>query len=97
MKSTHMYAVQSEQPIRVILELNSETKTALIEKRENLPLSKKQIFISLDPYCPQAQEADLQDTLTYLIADGFKNFVVNNPAFFIYTAPFRMIYTSLTV
>ena len=77
---TDMYTVQSEQPIRVILELNSETKAALIEKRENLPLSKKQIFISLDPYCPQAQEADLQDTLTYLIADGFKNFVVNNPA-----------------
>lgn len=75
-----MFAILAEHPIRVILELNSETKKALIEKKEVLPFSKKQVFISLDPYCPNEIEESLQETIDYLIEDGFHYWVVNNPA-----------------
>lgn len=75
-----MFAVQSENPIRVILELNSETKKSLIEKKEVLPFSKKQIYISLDPYCPQEIEDNLTQTIEYLVSEGFRYWVVNNPA-----------------
>ena len=79
-----MFAVQGEQQVRVILELNSETKAQLLEsepeKKIALPFSKRQIYISLDPYCPQAIEKDLSETLNALIEDGFHHFVVNNPA-----------------
>ena len=75
-----MYAIQSENPVRVILELNSETKKSLIEKKETLPFSKKQIYISLDPFCPQEIENDLISSIEYLVNEGFRYWVVNNPA-----------------
>ncbi|MGP1587747.1 MAG: peptidase U32 family protein [Treponemataceae bacterium] len=75
-----MFAVQSENPVRCILELNASTKTSLLEKKEILPFSKKQIYISLDPFCPQEIENDLENTLILLVEEGFKYFVVNNPA-----------------
>ena len=77
---TDMYALLGERQVRVILELNSETKRDLLEFKKTLPFSKRQIYISLDPYCPQAIEEDLAETIEKLVADGFRYWVVNNPA-----------------
>lgn len=75
-----LFAVQGEKPVRVILELNSETKKALVETKEKLPFSKKQMYISLDPYVPQEIEDSLSETIEYLVNEGFRYWVVNNPA-----------------
>lgn len=74
-----LFVVQCEQPVRVILELNSVTRESLLEKKEKLPFSKRQVFISLDPYLPQNKEDSLTETVTQLVAEGFTNWVVNNP------------------
>lgn len=73
-----LFQVLSKNPVRVILEFNSETRMDLLKKQTKLPLSKKQIIISLDPYCPAAKEEELATDLDELIADGFKTFIVNN-------------------
>ena len=75
-----MFAVQSQHPARVILELNFETKADLLDLKMTLPFSKRQIIISLDPYCPAATEDDLAVTLDQCIANGFTTFVANNIA-----------------
>lgn len=75
-----MFAVQSQHPVRVILELNFETKADLLDLKMTLPFSKRQIVISLDPYCPAATEDDLAVTLDQCIANGFTTFVANNIA-----------------
>jgi len=75
-----LFAVQGENPVRVILELNSSTKRSILEKNENLPFSKKQVIISLDPFCPQEIEASLEDTIKQFVELGFKTWIVNNPA-----------------
>lgn len=75
-----MFAILGERQVRVILELNSETRRDLLENKVTLPYSKRQIYISLNPFCPQASEPELTKTLDALIEDGFHNFVVNTPA-----------------
>ncbi|MBO5690995.1 MAG: U32 family peptidase [Spirochaetaceae bacterium] len=75
-----LFAVQGESPVRVILELNSETKRDLLEKKVVLPFSKKQVFISLDPFCAASQEDELALTLDALVEMGYKGWVVNNLA-----------------
>lgn len=75
-----LFQVIARNPVRVILEFNSETRADLLDKKTRLPLSKKQIVISLDPYCPAAKEESLLSDLDALIADGYKTFVVNNLA-----------------
>jgi len=75
-----VFVVQAAHPVRIIIELNSETSPALLEHKIVLPVSKKQIILSLDPYCPAASEDALQKTLDDLITEGFNTFVVNNVA-----------------
>ena len=75
-----LYVVQSEQPVRVILELNSLTEDALLVKKEKLPFSKRLIFISLDPYLPQSKEDSLFEIVSKLVDEGFTNWIINNPA-----------------
>jgi U32 family peptidase len=75
-----MFVVQSQHPVRVILELNHETKNDLLTHKTVLPFSKKQVIISLDPFCPAATESELAATLDLLIADGFTTFIANNTA-----------------
>jgi len=75
-----LFAVQGLNPVRVILEYNSETSYDLLNHKTVLPFSKKQIFISLDPFCSQSEEARLSQELNTLISDGYINFVVNNIA-----------------
>ena len=75
-----LFQIQGLHPVRVILEYNSETKADLLGHKTVLPFSKKQIYISLDPFCASTQEDKLNEELNTLIEDGFSNFVVNNLA-----------------
>ncbi len=75
-----MHAVLSERPTRIILELNADSRRSLLQKKQVLPFSKKEVFISLDPFCPQEKETQLQEDLEELISMKFTQFVVNNPA-----------------
>ncbi|MCR5766584.1 MAG: U32 family peptidase [Treponema sp.] len=75
-----VFAIQGLKPVRVIIEYNSETSYDLLNHKTVLPFSKKQIFISLDPFCAASQEDKLSEELKILIEDGYVNFVVNNIA-----------------
>ncbi|AEE16002.1 peptidase U32 family protein [Treponema brennaborense] len=75
-----LFTVQSGQPVRIILELNSETRADLLEHDVTLPISKKQIFLSLDPFCPASAEDDSAAAVDMLVESGFTCWVVNNPA-----------------
>ena len=75
-----VFVVQSSHPVRVIIELNGETSYDLVNHKTVLPLSKKQLIISLDPFCPPETENSLRQMLDTLIADGFTTFIVNNIA-----------------
>lgn len=75
-----IFAVQGLNPVRIIIEYNSETAYDLLHHKTVLPFSKKQIYISLDPFCSSSQEDKLQEELKKLAADGYFNFVVNNIA-----------------
>ena len=75
-----LFAVQGMNPVRVILEYNSETSYDLLNHKTVLPYSKKQLYISFDPFCSSSQEDKLAQELKALIEDGFTNFVANNLA-----------------
>ncbi len=75
-----VFAVQGLNPVRVIIEYNSETSFDLLNRKTVLPFSKKQIYISLDPFCSAAQEDKLKSELEKLVQDGYFNFVANNIA-----------------
>ena len=75
-----VFAVQGLKPVRMIIEYNHETAYDLLNHKTVLPFSKKQIYISLDPFCSSAQEDQLKLELEQLIADGYYNFVANNLA-----------------
>jgi putative protease len=75
-----MFVVQAGKPVRILLELNNESKRDILEKQIVLPFSKKDIIISLDPFCPAGLEDELQTTLDQFINLGFKTYVVNNIA-----------------
>ncbi|WP_191014106.1 peptidase U32 family protein [Treponema zioleckii] len=75
-----VFAALPFHPVRVVLELTNEVREDLMNHKTTLPFSKKQIVISLDPYCPASKEDELSQTLDQLVADGFKTFVVNNVA-----------------
>lgn len=78
------FIVQGFHPVRVIIELNSETSYDLLNKdtpeKPLLPYSKKTVFISLDPFVPEGVLGDLESKINTLIEKGFTNFVVNNLA-----------------
>ena len=75
-----VFAVQGISPVRIIIDYNSETKVDLINQKTVLPFSKKQIYISLDPFCTSSQEDELSEELDKLIQNGYFNFVANNIA-----------------
>ncbi len=75
-----VFAVQGLKPVRMIIEYNHETAYDLLNHKTVLPFSKKQIYISLDPFCSSAQEDQLKSELDQLISDGYYNFVANNLA-----------------
>ena len=78
------HVVQNAHPVRLILELNSETTYELLNKdlpsKQLLPFSKKMVFLQLDPFVPQGDVAKLEETLNQLVEKGWTNFIVNNLA-----------------
>ena len=75
-----VFTIQSLHPVRVIIEYNSETKKDLLNHVTVLPFSKKQIFISFDPFCAASSEDALAAEIESLVKDGYMNFVANNIA-----------------
>ncbi|WP_024470047.1 peptidase U32 family protein [Treponema pedis] len=78
-----LHTILSDKPVRVIINLNEDTKKGFEEflsTGKPLPFSKKEIFISLDPFMPQDKIAELETFLLYLTESGYTQFVVNNPA-----------------
>ena len=73
-----VFQAQILNPVRLILELNSETQKDLLNEKTVLPFSKKSVFISLDPFCPAAIEDSLFCTVKQLSEKGYRNFVANN-------------------
>ncbi|MEL3901677.1 peptidase U32 family protein [Treponema phagedenis] len=76
-----VHAILADKPVRIIINLNEDTWQGFKEAETGkpLPFVKSEIFIALDPFLPQAQEAELQAQLEYFIENGYRNFVVNNP------------------
>ena len=75
-----VFSAQALNPVRIVLELNSESLYDLLKKKTVLPFSKKQTLLSLDPFCPQGIEEDQAARIDELIEMGYKNFVANNIA-----------------
>lgn len=78
------YAAQGFKPVRIIIELNSETEYDFLNKDKSdkplLPYSKKMVIISLDPFIAEGSIARLSETLDKLVQNGYQTFVVNNLA-----------------
>lgn len=75
-----VFVVQAGHPVRVVIELNETTIKDLVNQKTVLPLSKKQLILSLDPFCPGGTEEEYEKTLDKLIELGFKTFMINNIA-----------------
>ncbi|MBQ0003751.1 MAG: U32 family peptidase [Treponema sp.] len=75
-----IFIVQSGHPVRVIIELNKTTIADLTKQKTVIPLSKKQLILSLDPFCAAANEDELVSIIDTLIELGYKTFIANNVA-----------------
>ena len=78
-----LHTILSDRPVRVIINLNEDTREALAGTAKNgkpLPFSKREIFISLDPFMGQAESDELELYVLDLIEKGYTQFVINNPA-----------------
>lgn len=75
-----VFVAQSAHPVRVIIELNSETFNDLLAKKTVLPFSKTQVIFSLDPFCPQGIEESLSAKIDKLVGMGYRTFIANNVA-----------------
>ena len=75
-----VFLAQALHSVRLIIEFTCDTRYDLLNGKTVLPISKKAIFISLDPYCPASKEEGLRADLETLIEKGYSNFVVNNIA-----------------
>jgi putative protease len=75
-----LFTVQSAHPVRIILELNSETVPDLLAGKTVLPFPKKQIVLSLDPFCPAGTEDTIRDMIEKLSEAGYMTWIANNIA-----------------
>lgn len=75
-----VFLAQSAHPVRIIIEVNSETLGDLLVKKTVLPFSKAQVIFSLDPFCPQGIEESLSAQIDELVGIGYKTFIANNLA-----------------
>ncbi|MGN0728092.1 peptidase U32 family protein [Treponema sp.] len=78
------HIVSALHPVRLIIELNSETTYDLLNKdspsRPILPYSKKMVMISLDPFFDEGRADEFGRTLSALVEKGYTAFIVNNIA-----------------
>lgn len=75
-----VFLAQSAHPVRIVIEVNSETLGELLVKKTVLPFSKAQVIFSLDPFCPQGIEESLSAQIDELVCMGYKTFIANNLA-----------------
>ena len=75
-----IFIVQAAHPVRIIVELNNDTLRDRLEGKTTLPVSKKQIILSLDPFCPAGLEQSVADNMDKLIELGFRTWIANNIA-----------------
>lgn len=78
------HIVSALHPVRLILELNSETLHDLLAKdtpgNPVLPYSRKMVVLSLDPFAAEGAMPELEKNLGALIESGYQAFAVNNLA-----------------
>lgn len=78
------HVVQAAHPVRVIIELNSETSYDFLHKdsaeKALLPYSRKMTIIALDPFAAEGDIPALRNVLSVLLERGYTQFVVNNLA-----------------
>lgn len=78
------HVVQSMHPVRVLIELNSDTAYDLLKKdspeKPILPYAKKMVIINLDPFAAEGTNETLKENLNALVEKGYQNFMVNNLA-----------------
>lgn len=74
-------ALREHPPAGLIINLNEETQDDFIGAGHSLglPVKKHAVWISLDPFFPQSAEQSLTEIIDLLIADGYKQFILNNP------------------
>jgi collagenase-like PrtC family protease len=78
-----LYVLQSERPVKAILNYNhDQLSRLLIKDKQPLPFVFKDIIIQLDPFFPQSEEAQLTEDIVELINRGYRHFIVNNPGHF---------------
>jgi collagenase-like PrtC family protease len=78
-----LYVLQSERPVKAILNYSHEQLPRLLTKdKQPLPFNFKDIIIQLDPFFPQSEEAQLTEDILELINKGYRYFIVNNPSHF---------------
>ncbi len=75
-----VFSAQALNPVRMILELNQESLCDLLNKKTVLPFSKKQMILSLDPFCPQGIEEKQIQQIGALVQMGWNVFIANNIA-----------------
>ena len=78
------HIVSSLHPVRLIIELNSETSYDLLNKdspaKPLLPYSKKMLVISLDPFFAEGKSEEFENVVSVLVEKGYSTFIVNNIA-----------------
>ncbi|MCL2318906.1 MAG: U32 family peptidase [Treponema sp.] len=78
-----LYVLQSSRPVKAILPYSRKLVHQLLGSRSQaLPFPARDIILSLDPFFPQAGEAELADAIPALMEKGFAAFIVNNPGHF---------------
>ncbi|MCQ2613388.1 MAG: U32 family peptidase [Treponemataceae bacterium] len=77
-----LHVIAGGPQVRSILELTKDTARDLLDPAANIPFSRRQMILSLDPYCPQADEPELAETVQRLIEAGYATWIVNNPSHF---------------
>ena len=75
-----LYVLQSVKPVRAMLAYTRAVAQAILDRREALPFSKKDVILVLDPYYPEALDSILSEEIPQLLALGCRQFVLNNVA-----------------
>ena len=78
-----LYIIQSDRPVRVILNLSQKNAARLLAaNKPPLPFKPSEIILTLDPYFPQTFPQIMAEEIEQLIEKGYRQFVLNNPGHF---------------
>jgi putative protease len=78
-----LYILQSSRPVKVMLPYSRKLVKRLCSGgSQPLPFPPRDIVLSLDPFFPQDQDAELAEDIPALLERGFTRFIINNPGHF---------------